>query len=98
MENATVNIEQEVLTKALGIYFKPYLKPHEAEVFCSLGNKQLTERLREFGVIKTSTGYYKREDLIRMMEGKQLPQTEMTLSRFTQPRANKRRTVIYQPS
>lgn len=94
--SSTVSIDQEMLTKALGIYFKPYLKPHEAEVFCSLGNKQLLERLREFGVIKSSTGYYKREDLIRMMEGKPLPQTEATIRQFTQPAANRRRTVIYE--
>jgi len=55
--------------RAVAICYKPFLKPEEAEVYCDLGRTQLAKRTAESGVYKTAAGYYKREDLDRMMEG-----------------------------
>lgn len=38
-------------------------------IYCNLGHTQLNKRLSEFGIYKNSSGYYKREDLDRMMSG-----------------------------
>lgn len=54
---------------AIAICFKPYLKPEEAMIYCNLAHTQLAKKLIAFGVYKTSTGYYKKEDLDRMMKG-----------------------------
>jgi hypothetical protein len=53
------------------ICYKPFLKPVEAMLYCHLGHSQLTKRLTEYGIHKTATGYYRREELDRMMEGRQ---------------------------
>ena len=55
--------------KAVAICYKPYLKPAEAMLYCGLAHSQLAKRLTEYGVYKTDSGYYKREDLDRMMAG-----------------------------
>lgn len=55
--------------KAVAICYKPYLKPEEAEIYCNLKHTQLAKRLGEHGIYKSSTGYYKREDLDLMMAG-----------------------------
>lgn len=54
---------------AVAICYKPYLKPREAEIYCSLSRTQLLQNLADAGVEKTSTGYYRKADLDRMMEG-----------------------------
>lgn len=55
--------------KAIAICFKPFLKPEEAMIYCNLGHTQLAKRAAEFGIYKTSTGYYRKEDLDLMMMG-----------------------------
>ncbi|HTR29921.1 MAG TPA: hypothetical protein VMH27_11670 [Puia sp.] len=58
-----------VVMKGVALCYKPYLKPEEAMIYCNLEHTQLAKRLGEYGVFKTNSGYYKREDLDRMMAG-----------------------------
>lgn len=65
--------EDRILMKAVAICFKPYLKPEEAQIYCNLGRTQLAKRCQEHLVFKNDSGYYKREDLDRMMSGEPSP-------------------------
>lgn len=61
---------EELLTmKAVAICFKPFLKPEEAVIYCNLGRTQLAKKCDENKIYKTTSGYYKKEDLDRMMAG-----------------------------
>jgi hypothetical protein len=62
--------DESLTMRAIAICFKPYLKPEEAVIYCNLGRTQLTKKCEEFGIYKTISGYYKKEDLDRMMAGK----------------------------
>ena len=64
--------EELAVLKAVAICYKPYLKPKEAMIYCDLGHTQLAKRLGEYGIYKSASGYYKREDLDRMMAGQPL--------------------------
>jgi len=55
--------------KAVAICYKPFLKPEEAQIYCNLGHSQLVKRMGEMGCYKTPAGYWRREDLDRMMRG-----------------------------
>jgi len=55
--------------KAVALCFKPYLKPEEALIYCDLGRTQFAKKCQEFGVYKNNGGYFKREDLNRMLSG-----------------------------
>ncbi|MFC0773306.1 hypothetical protein [Terrimonas alba] len=55
--------------KAVALCFKPYLKPEEAMIYCNLGRTQLSKKCDESGVYKNNSGYFKRDDLDRMMSG-----------------------------
>jgi hypothetical protein len=59
----------QVVMKAVAICFKPYLKPEEAMIYCNLGRTQLAKKCDEFGVYKNNSGYFKREDLNRILTG-----------------------------
>lgn len=62
--------QDELITmKAIAICFKPYLKPEEAMIYCNLGRTQLAKRCEEFGIYKNVGGYYKKEELDRMLSG-----------------------------
>lgn len=61
--------EERIFMRAVAICFKPYLKPEEAQIYCNLGRTQLAKRCEEFLVFKNNSGYYKKEDLDRMMSG-----------------------------
>jgi hypothetical protein len=61
--------EDILVLKAVALCYKPFLKPWEAMVYCNLKHSQLARRLEDFGIYKTPTGYYKREDLDLMMLG-----------------------------
>ena len=61
--------DERIVMKAVAICFKPYLKPEEAQIYCNLGRTQLAKRCEENLVFKTKSGYYKREDLDRIMCG-----------------------------
>ncbi len=68
-----INKDEALAMRAIALCFKPFLKPEEACIYCNLGRTQLGKRLEEYGVPKTSTGYYKREDLDKMMAGAIMP-------------------------
>lgn len=57
------------ILKAVAICHKPFLKTEEAMIYCNLGRTQLSKKCTEFGVYKTAGGYFKKEDLDRMMSG-----------------------------
>ncbi|MGC4036909.1 MAG: hypothetical protein QM764_13205 [Chitinophagaceae bacterium] len=59
----------KLIMKAIAICYKPYLKPEEAMIYCNLARTQLARKLDEYRIYKSSTGYYKKEDLDRMMQG-----------------------------
>ena len=65
-----MKMEELAVLKAISICYKPYLKPEEAMIYCNLAHTQLAKKLHEFGIYKTSSGYYKREELDAMMSGK----------------------------
>jgi hypothetical protein len=58
-----------VVMKAVALCFKPYLKPEEAQIYCNLGRTQFAKRCEQFGVYKNNNGYFKREDLHKLMAG-----------------------------
>jgi hypothetical protein len=59
----------QIVMKAVALCFKPYLKPEEALIYCDLGRTQFAKKCQEFGVYKNNSGYYKREDLERILSG-----------------------------
>jgi hypothetical protein len=61
--------EELSVLKAIAICYKPYLKPEEAMIYCNLEHSQLAKRLAEYGVYKTASGYYAKNELDRMMAG-----------------------------
>lgn len=58
-----------IVMKAIALCFKPYLKPEEACIYCNLGRTQFAKKCEELGVFKNNSGYYKKEDLDKMMSG-----------------------------
>jgi len=67
----------ELLTmRAIALCFKPYLKPEEALIYCNLGRTQFAKNCEEHGIYKNNNGYYKREDLNRLLSGEDSPFTE----------------------
>lgn len=65
--------EERIVMKAVALCFKPYLKPEEAQIYCNLERTQLAKRCEEHLVFKNESGYYKREDLDRIMSGEVSP-------------------------
>lgn len=61
--------DELVLMKAVSICFKPFLKTEEALIYCNLGRTQFAKKCEEHLVFKSSSGYYKKDDLDKMMEG-----------------------------
>ena len=61
--------EELAVLKAVAICYKPFLKPEEAMIYCNLEHSQFAKRTVEYGVYKTATGYFEREELNRMMAG-----------------------------
>ena len=59
--------------KAIAICFKPFLKPEEALIYCNLGRTQLAKKCDENRVYKNSNGYYKREEIDKMLAGETSP-------------------------
>jgi hypothetical protein len=60
---------EKMVMKAVALCFKPYLKPEEAMIYCNLGRTQLSKKCEEYGIFKNQNGYYKREDLDKMLAG-----------------------------
>lgn len=61
--------EEATILKGIAICYKPFLKPEEAMIYCNLGATQLSKKLSQFGIYKSPSGYYKKEDLDSMMAG-----------------------------
>jgi hypothetical protein len=61
--------DETIVMRAIAICFKPYLKPEEALIYCDLKRTQFAKRTEAFGIFKNNSGYYKREDLDRMLSG-----------------------------
>jgi len=60
---------EKVVMKAIALCFKPYLKPEEAMIYCDLEKSRFAVRCEQFGLYKNSSGYFRKEDLDRMMSG-----------------------------
>lgn len=58
-----------IVMKAVALCFKPFLKPEEALIYCNLARTQFAKKCEEFGVYKNNGGYFKKEDLDRMLSG-----------------------------
>jgi len=61
--------EDVLVMQAVAICFKPYLKPEEALIYCHLGRTQFAKKCNEYLVFKTDSGYFRKEDLDRMLAG-----------------------------
>lgn len=58
-----------ITMRAIAICFKPFLKPEEALIYCNLGRTQFAKKCDEFGIYKNNAGYYKKEELDKMLSG-----------------------------
>ncbi|HEX7903414.1 MAG TPA: hypothetical protein VF487_06020 [Chitinophagaceae bacterium] len=64
--------DELIAMRAIALCFKPFLKPEEALIYCNLGRTQFAKKCEESAVYKNSVGYYKREDIDKMLAGKSL--------------------------
>lgn len=64
--------EELIAMRAIALCFKPFLKPEEACIYTNLGRTQFAKKCEEFGLFKNSNGYYKREDIEKMLAGEQV--------------------------
>lgn len=60
---------EKAVMKAVAICYKPFLKPEEAMIYCNLGRTQLAKKCEDYGIYKNASGYYKKEELDRMLSG-----------------------------
>ena len=60
---------ERTVMKAVALCFKPFLKPEEAMIYCNLGRTQLNKKCEEYGIYKNESGYYKKEELDKMLSG-----------------------------
>ena len=65
-----------ITMKAIALCFKPFLKPEEALIYCNLGRTQFAKNCELFGIYKNNSGYYKREELDKMLSGAESPVLE----------------------
>jgi len=68
--------DELIAMRAIALCFKPFLKPEEALIYCNLGRTQFAKRCDQFGLYKNEAGYYKREEIDRMLEGKRVELAE----------------------
>ena len=73
--------EELITMRAIAICFKPFLKPEEALIFCNLGRTQFAKKCEEFGLYKNDNGYYKREELEKMLAGEKVSVMEPSLKK-----------------
>lgn len=66
-----INQEENTVMRAIVLCFKPFLKPEEALIYCNLGRTQFAKNCEEHLVFKNGAGYFKRDDLDKMMSGEQ---------------------------
>ncbi|WPV65428.1 hypothetical protein [Chitinophaga sp. LS1] len=58
-----------LVMRAIALCFKPFLKPEEALIYCNLGRTQFAKNCEEYGIYKTNSGYYRKEDIDTMLSG-----------------------------
>jgi hypothetical protein len=63
----------QITMRAVAICFKPFLKPEEALIYTNLGRTQFARKCEEFGIYKNNMGYYKKEDIDKMLAGEATP-------------------------
>jgi hypothetical protein len=68
--------DELIVMRAIALCFKPYLKPEEASIYCNLGRTQMAKKFEEYGVYKNNAGYFKKEDIDRMLSGEPSPLIE----------------------
>lgn len=61
--------EELIAMRTIALCFKPFLKPEEAFIYTNLGHTQFAKKCEEFGIYKNNSGYFKREDLDKMLSG-----------------------------
>lgn len=61
--------EELIAMRAIALCFKPFLKPEEACIYTNLGRTQFVKKCEAFGVYKNNNGYYKREEIDKMLAG-----------------------------
>lgn len=71
-----IKYDELVVMRAIILCFKPYLKPEETAIYCNLGRTQMAKRFEEFGIYKNRQGYFKKEDIDRMLSEQASPITE----------------------
>ena len=68
-----VREEEIIAMRAIALCFKRFLKPEEASILCNLGRTQMAKKFEEFGIYKSETGYYSRDEIEDMQSGKRQP-------------------------
>ena len=71
--NSMIKRDELLVMRAIALCFKPNLKPEEALIYCNLGRTQFAKNCEEFGIFKNNRGYYKREELNKMLSGEASP-------------------------
>ena len=71
--------DELIAMRAIAICFKPFLKPEEALIYCNLGRTQFAKNCEGFGIYKNEAGYYKREELDKMLSGEPSPFIEAAI-------------------
>lgn len=69
--------EELVTMRAIALCFKPFLKPEEALIFCNLGRTQFAKKCEEYCLYKNENGYYKREEIEKMLNGEKVTVLEL---------------------
>jgi len=68
--------DELVVMRAIAICFKPFLKPEEALIYCNWSRTRFAKKCEEFGVYKNNMGYYKKEEIDKMLSGEVSPFAE----------------------
>lgn len=80
LQNRIMIKQEELVTmRAIALCFKPFLKPEEALIFCNLGRTQFAKKCEEYGLFKNENGYYKREDIEKMLGGEKVTVMELPI-------------------
>jgi hypothetical protein len=73
--------DELIAMRAIALCFKPFLKPEEALIYCNLGRTQFAKKCEQSGVYKNVSGYYKREEIDKMLSGQSLLSDKQLKSR-----------------
>lgn len=65
--------DELIAMRAIALCFKPFLKPEEALIYTNLGRTQFAKKCEAYGLFKNSNGYYKKEDIDKMLAGEPPP-------------------------